>query len=185
MKHRQLKTIFLASLLVFLPSCTQVVSDWVIGGGGTTGNAGVDVIVVSKNTAIADGFSELTPTLKIQDRHGNPLQNIAVAFDRDVISGINFLNCSSSDQNELAICTIKAHRDGIKDLKISGKNKIVQVEFTPQFDKQAQLFDSIGASHSTLTAGPDLIKGSAGKRIDKPSIEESSLTLRSEVSVTH
>lgn len=185
MKYSRFHATFLASLVIFLASCTQVVSDWVIGGGGTTGNPGLDIIVISKNTAIADGFSELTLNLKIQDRLGNPQPNIAVAFDRDVVSGINFLECSLSDQNGFAICTIKAHRDGIKELKISGKNQTVQVEFTRQFDKQAQLFDSVGASHSTLMAGPDLIKGSAGKRIDKPLIEESGFTLRSEVSVTH
>lgn len=185
MKYAGMRIIFLVSLTIMLPNCTQVVSDWVIGGGGTTGNAGIDVVVVSKNTAVADGFSELTLTLKIQDRLGNPQQNIAVAFDRDVVSGINLLNCSTSDQNGLSVCNIRAHRDGIKDLKISGKHQIVQVEFIRQFDKQAQLFDSIGASHSRFTAGPDLIKGSAGKRIDKPLIEESGLILRSEVSVTH
>lgn len=185
MKYNSFNTIFLASLTISLAGCTQVVSDWVIGGGGTTGNPGIDVIVVSKNTAIADGFSELTLNLKIKDRLGNPQPNITVIFDRDVISGINFLDCSNSDQSGLAICTIKAHRDGVKELKISGKNQIVQVEFTRQFDKRAQLFDSVGTSHSTLMAGPDLIKGSAGKRIDTPLIEESGITLRSEVSVTH
>lgn len=176
---------FLVCTMFFVSGCTQTVNDWVNGGGGTTGHAGTVVTVVSKNTAIADGFSELTLTLKVQDRLGNPQQNITVVFDRNVISGINSLDCTDSDQNGISVCKIRAHRDGVKDLKITGKEQVLQVEFIRQFDKQAQLFDSLGASHSTIMAGPDLIKGSAGKRIDKPLIEESNLTLRSDASITH
>lgn len=185
MKTFLLKRNFLICTVIILSGCTQAVNDWVNGGGGTTGHAGIAVTVVSKGTAIADGFSELTLTLKVQDRLGNPQQNISVIFDRDVLSGINSFNCTNSDQNGIAICKIRAHRDGVKDLKITGKEQVVQVEFIRQFDKRAQFFDSLGASHSTMMAGPDLIKGSAGKRIDKPLIEESNLTLRSDVSITY
>ncbi|MBY0314885.1 MAG: hypothetical protein K2Q26_05165 [Bdellovibrionales bacterium] len=185
MKIFPFKRIFFLCTMISISGCTQAVNDWVNGGGGTTGHAGIVVTVVSKSTAIADGFSELMLTLNVQDRLGNPQQNISVLFDRDVFSGINSLNCTDSDQNGITICRIRAHRDGVKDLKITGKEQVVQVEFFRQFDKQAQLFDALGASHSTMMAGPDLIKGSAGKRIDKPLIEETNLTLRSDASITH
>ncbi|MCB9072696.1 MAG: hypothetical protein H6623_03675 [Bdellovibrionaceae bacterium] len=173
-------------LFALLAGCTDIKTDWTDRANpDDSNNPGLEVAVVSKTTAIADGFSELTLTLKVQDHVGNPAVNTNVLLDKTVESGINSLVCTVTDVNGISICKIRAHRDGIKDLSVTGKNQIVQVEFTRSFDASASLFDIVGGGHSVVSAGADTVWGVAGRKVDKPLIEQSSSTLRSEVSVIY
>ncbi|MBY0316565.1 MAG: hypothetical protein K2Q26_13660 [Bdellovibrionales bacterium] len=108
-----------------------------------------------------------------------------MAFDQNIQMGINSLICTNTNSEGLSVCKIRSHRDGVKALKVAGHSQIVNVEFIRSFDQKAILFDTLGASHSPTLAGPDLVSGSSGKRIDKPLIEETGVTLRSDPSAIH
>ncbi len=182
MRRALRQTVPLLLVVPFLISCGKVAENW---AGIREGIIDLSDIftVVSKTTATADGFDESELVIRVHDKNGTPKENRTVSFSAAVEAGVNHISCTPSDAQGLIVCKVRAHRDGVKNLKMAGREQTVQLEFTRSFDQAALLVDEAGGSHMTTAAGGDLVTATAGKKWSPPLVTQSEATLRADVSV--
>lgn len=141
--------------------------------------------LLSQTSAKADGFSDLSVTMKVVDFYNRPVAGYSPQFNTNLETGINHSVCESTNSSGETTCILRAHRDGIKNLTISSSEQSFQFEFLPAHDSNALLFDAVSGAHSKLAAGTDTVTGTAGKKYNQPrqTIPSTNGSIRTDVSI--
>lgn len=147
-------------------------------------DAALKITVLSQQTAIADGFADLTVTVLVEDLLGNKLTNFLPSVEaKNASQGVNFTSCTVTDTNGVSICTFRATLDGTKQVAIGGR--IIDITFNEAQTNPATLFAVVPSAESHVLAGADKVNSTVGAIFDSPRQEQGSWTLLTDISIQY
>lgn len=165
------RLLFSISALAFLSACSQSVTV-------DLSSTFLKYTVLSKSSAIADGFTNLAVEVKVEDQVGQPVPNFipkikpSVSVSNSTL-GVNYFNCAPSNDEGISLCNFRSHYEGLKSFTIEhaseSGDKEVDVTFSPSPEKIGQMFEVVSSAHKfQTTSNGDQIGSTAGKMFDKP-----------------
>lgn len=166
--------------LLILSGCSQKVE---IGAEDPNSDSALKITVLSKDTVVADGFTDLNVSLKVEDMLGNPVSNYSPTFQLTASTGVNYSTCTVSNSQGLLTCTFRSMLEGTKVLHLPGDQNL-DITFLPSREKFVQMFDVVPGS-DTVTAGTSTVSASVGKTYDKPRQRQDEKIMRFDVVVKH
>lgn len=169
MKH--LKLLCLAPLLV-LTSCGWDVN---INDGSVSL---FNYSIISQNSVIADGFTDLSVLVEVKDSNGNLVENhvpdVAQDLSSSTLNGINHTFCGATDVLGQTQCTFRSLLEGTKKFRfndaLDGSGEITfDVVFLPTRESRGQIFGVIPASVPlSATSDGGTASSSVGNIVNNP-----------------
>lgn len=165
-----MKRLLLLPLFAALAACSQSTDL----GGDLFGQ--YKYTVLSKNSVIADGFTNLTVSLKVEDFFGQPVKGFKPLLTPGVGSssaGVNFFDCQSSDEGGVSTCKFRSLYEGPKKFTISDSSdkgdQAVEILFVPSPERKGQIFGVIpSAQPFSSTSNGDVISSTVGNMVSNP-----------------
>lgn len=134
--------------------------------------------VLSKDSVIADGFTDLTVTVKVEDGFNKfkanyvPVIAPATSISNSAL-GVNHYVCSATNSEGIATCKFRSLYEGNKRFDFVGAgnqgDQDVDIVFVASPEKKGQLFDIVSSAQMIENTGNgDWISSTVGKTYDSP-----------------
>jgi hypothetical protein len=158
------RALTMALSLSLLSSCADQKTDI-----GTTGaSQGLKYSVISKTEALADGFTDLTVDVLVEDLLGHVMANYIPPTSLIGDSGVNYISCTPSNPSGISICTFRSQLEGKKTVKF-GSATAATITFNPVTIKNAGQFGVISSMQiNGATSDGSFASSSVGNIVDHP-----------------
>lgn len=174
--------IFLPLGFLFFAACSQ--STGVSAPTQGQVDSSLRVTVLSQNSVIADGFSDLIVTALIEDLLGNKLISFTPSVGVKAGSlGVNFSSCTVTDSLGQTTCTFRSTLGGSKNVLIGGRT--IAVEFIEVPANLSSQFAIVASAQFDELAGTDFVSSTIGATFDQPRQEFSGWLLRTDIAVQY
>lgn len=171
----------IVAILIVATACSQKMNLQAPTDAQNEGS--MKITILSQETAVADGFAELTVQVLVQDLLGNVVTNYKPTIQLKNALGVNYSECALTGSDGKTSCQFRATLEGIKEVVIG--NRAVEIEFIDSPISKANMFSIVSSSQSGVSAGSDSINSSVGVSFDGPRQEMSPWFLRTDIAIRY
>jgi hypothetical protein len=162
--HTIYRTFAFTLFISLLSACADQKTDI----SNTGGSQGLKYSVLSKTEALADGFTDLTVDVLVEDLLGHVMANYIPPTALIGDSGINYISCTPSNPSGISQCTFRSQLEGKKTVKF-GSATAATITFNPVTIKNAGQFGVISSMQiNGETSDGSFVSTSIGNIVDHP-----------------